>query len=143
MLRILALSLLLFTSRQALGTDPVTSGRQNPEGVWTATSAQRNGAAASELVGNRIEFAAGRFQISKQRTVLFAGSFTTNLDEIPAQIDFKIEEGSAKGQSWLGIFKFEAGGLTICDNAPSPTAPRPHDFDSSKGSGYVCLIFER
>jgi uncharacterized protein (TIGR03067 family) len=79
----------------------------------------------------------------KQGTVLFGGSFTTNLGEVPAQIDFKIEEGNAKGQNWLGIFKIENGALTICDNAPSPTAPRQHDFDSPKGSGYVCLIFER
>jgi uncharacterized protein (TIGR03067 family) len=143
MLRILVLSLLLSMSQHALGADVVTSERQSPEGVWTVTSAQRDGAAAGELVGNRIEFAGGRFQISKRGTVLFGGSFTTNLEKVPAQIDFKIEEGSAKGQSWLGIFKIENGPLTICDNAPNPTAPRQHDFDSPKGSGYVCLIFER
>src|SRR4029453_1373259 len=113
------------------------------KGIWTAVSAQRDGAAAGELVGNRIEFAGEHFRISKPDAVLFGGSFTTNRKEVPAQINFKIEEGDAKGQSWMGIFMIEGDILAICDNAPNPAAPRPTGFDAGKGSGYVCLRFER
>lgn len=142
MSRLLPLFPLLFLSQHALAADLVTS-EKGPEGTWTAISAQRDGAAASELVGNHIEFAGNRFQISKQGAVLFGGSFTTNPETVPAQIDFRIEEGGAKGQSWLGISRIENGELTICDNAPNPAAPRPAGFDAPKGSGYVCLRFQR
>jgi len=138
----LVLLLLLFFSQHALAADLATSEKV-PEGAWTATSAERDGAAAGELVGNRIEFTGDHFRISKQGAVLFGGSFTTNPQEVPAQIDFKIEVGDAKGQSWLGIFKNENGALAICDNAPNPAAPRPGGFDAPKGSGYVCLKFVR
>jgi uncharacterized protein (TIGR03067 family) len=142
MLRMLLVSIVLFASQHAWGADLVTD-ENGPEGIWTAVSAQRDGAAAGELVGNRIEFVGDHFRISKHDAVLFGGSFTTNRKEVPAQIDFKIEEGDAKGQGWLGIFKIEDGILTICDNATNPAMPRPAGFDAGKGSGYVCLRFKR
>lgn len=110
------------------------------EGAWTAIAAERDGAVVAELVGNRIEFTGDRFSIAKAGTVLFAGHATVTP---PASIDFAIEEGAAKGQSWLGIFKIENETLTICDNAPNPLAKRPSDFAAPKGSGYVCLQFKR
>lgn len=113
------------------------------QGAWTATAAERDGAAAAELVGNRIEFTGDRFSIAKAGSVLFAGRATVAPQVDPATIDFAIEEGVAKGQSWLGIFKIENETLTICDNAPNPQAKRPDDFAAPKGSGYVCLQFKR
>jgi uncharacterized protein (TIGR03067 family) len=110
------------------------------EGAWTAIAAERDGAAVAELVGNRIEFTRDRFSIARAGTVLFAGHATVTP---PATIDFAIEEGAAKGQSWLGIFKIENGTLTICDNAPNPQAKRPTELAAPKGSGYVCLRFQR
>ena len=113
------------------------------EGAWTAIAAERDGTAAAELVGNRIEFTGDRFSIAKAGSVLFAGHATVAPQAVPAPIDFAIEEGAVKGQSWLGIFKIEDGTLTICDNAPNPQAKRPRDFAAPKGSGYVCLQFKR
>lgn len=115
----------------------------NLEGAWTATAAERDGAAAAELVGNRIEFTGDRFSIARAGTVLFAGHTTVAPQAVPAAIDFTIEEGAAKGKNWLGIFRIENGALTICDNAPNPQAKRPNDFAAPKGSGYVCLQFKR
>ena len=112
-------------------------------GAWTATAAERDGAAAPELVGNRIEFLGDRFSIAKAGAVLFAGHVSIAPQAVPATIDFTIEEGAAKGQSWSGIFKVENGTLTICDNAPDMKAKRPSSFVAPKGSGHVCLQFRR
>ena len=113
------------------------------QGAWTARSAERDGAPAPELVGNRIEFKDDHFRIVKGDALLFGGGFTIVPDATPARIDFTIADGAAKGQSWAGIYKVEGDALTICDNAPNPAAPRQQDFTAPKGSGYVCLSFTR
>jgi uncharacterized protein (TIGR03067 family) len=136
-----ALCLLLFVTAPALAADEMREPRLS--GAWTAVAAQRDGAPASELVGHRIEFEGDRFRVLESGAVLFGGGFTANAEMTPPEIDFTIEDGEAKGQTWLGIFKTEDGTLAICDNAPDPTAPRPRGFDAFKGSGYVCLEFKR
>ncbi|WP_119389614.1 TIGR03067 domain-containing protein [Taklimakanibacter lacteus] len=113
------------------------------EGDWTAVTAERNGAAAGELVGNRLAFDEDRFRISRDNQAIYGGGFTLNSEVSPAQIDFAIGEGAARGQSWLGIVRLEHEVLTICDNAPDPKAPRPTGFATSAGSGHVCLTFKR
>jgi uncharacterized protein (TIGR03067 family) len=112
-------------------------------GAWRAVAAERDGAAAAGLVGHRLEFDGGRFRILEADRVLFGGRFTAGAGKQPAEIDFTIDEGDAKGQIWLGIFKVEDRTLTICDNAPDTTAPRPRDFQAGQGSGHVCLEFQR
>jgi uncharacterized protein (TIGR03067 family) len=142
MSRLLILLVLLCLTPPASGADLVTS-ENDLDGAWSAIAAERDGAPAPELVGNRIEFTGDGFRISHEGKVLFVGRFTTNETAAPAEIDLKVEEGAAKGQSWAGIFRIENGALTICDNAPNPAAPRQKDFAAPKGSGYVCLTFKR
>jgi uncharacterized protein (TIGR03067 family) len=142
MARWLALCLLLLVTCPALAAD-VVSEKPELSGAWTAVAAQRDGASASELVGHRIEFEGERFRILKAGAVLFGGRFTADPEKAPPEIDFMVDEGDAKGQTWLGIFKIENGTLTICDNEPDRTAPRQRDFAAPKGSGYVCLEFQR
>jgi uncharacterized protein (TIGR03067 family) len=139
--RWLILSLLLFSS-PVLAADVVT-GRPELSGMWQAVAAQRDGASAAELIGHHIEFDGDRFRIVRADSVLFGGRYAADPDKTPAEIDFTIDEGDARGQTWLGIFKIENGTLTICDNAPDRTAPRQRDFGAPKGSGYVCLEFKR
>ena len=115
----------------------------NLEGAWVAARAERNGAPASELIGNRLSFEGSRFRISKDESLIYGGSFSVSSGMSPAQIDFAVEKGTAKGQSWLGIVKVENEMLTICDNAPDPKAPRPAKFGTSAGSNHVCLTFRR
>ena len=67
------------------------------DGAWTAISAERDGAPANELVGHRIEFDADRFRITKDGSLLFGGRFAKDSAKEPAQIDFAVEDGAAKG----------------------------------------------
>lgn len=139
----LALLALVLLGTPARAADMEQSLATSLEGNWTAVTAERNGAAASELVGNRIAFDKDRFRISKDDQAIYGGGFRLNGDVTPAQIDFAIEEGAAKGQGWLGIVRLEHEVLTICDNAPDPKAPRPAGFATSADSGHVCLTFKR
>jgi len=132
--------LLLSAVCSALAADMAAAG-DGLDGAWTAMSAERDGAPANELVGHRIAFESDRFQITKDGSLLFGGRFATDPGKEPAQIDFAVEDGAAKGQNWAGIYKIENKELTVCDNAPNPAAPRRMEFTATKG--YVCLTFKR
>jgi uncharacterized protein (TIGR03067 family) len=140
MMRRWRLFLLLIFAPLGVSTMAQTS---DLEGAWVAFAAERDGAAADELVGHRIEFTGDHFSITKAGSVIFAGRVAVAPETVPAAIDFTIEEGEAKGQSWQGIYRIENATLTICDNAPDRQAKRPSDFAAPKGSGYVCLQFRR
>jgi uncharacterized protein (TIGR03067 family) len=140
MTRRFTIVLLLSAAYPALTAD-LAAAEDGLDGAWTAISAERDGAPANELVGHRITFDSDRFQITKDGSVLFGGRFTKDSGKEPAQIDFAVEDGAAKGQSWTGIYKIENNELTVCDNASDPTAPRQMEFTAPKG--YVCLTFKR
>jgi uncharacterized protein (TIGR03067 family) len=135
--------LALFLSFILILTGHAMAKKSDLDGNWTAFAAERDGASADELIGNRIEFAGDRFTIAKAGKVVFAGHVALAGSGTPAAIDFTIETGAAKGQAWKGIFKIDKAALTICDNAPDTKADRPKDFAAPKGSGYVCLKFRR
>lgn len=114
------------------------------EGSWAAVRAERDGAPAAELVGHRLRLAEGRYEIhGADGELLYAGAYLINATAESAQIDFVNEVGEAAGVTWEGIYRLAGGELTIVDDAPNPSAPRPTTFAAAKGSGYVLLAFRR
>lgn len=142
MLRGLLLTALLIIAPDVLAANAATE-RGRLQGAWTAVAAQRNGAAADDLVGHRLEFAHEQFRISQAGKTLYGGSYTIDPSVAPVQIDFRHDEGEVQGKRWAGIYRIEGNTLTICDNAANLAAPRPKDFAAPSGSGYVCLTFRR
>jgi uncharacterized protein (TIGR03067 family) len=126
----------------AMAADPAEE-REKLEGAWTAISAERNGEEAAELVGHRLEFAGRRFHITAQGRILYVGSYAVEPEPQPAQIDFQHEEGEIAGGVWQGIYRLEDNTLTICDNAVDTSKPRPTEFATSPGLGYVLITFRR
>jgi uncharacterized protein (TIGR03067 family) len=115
---------------------------QTLEGVWVATAAERDGAPAPDIVGHRLTVAGARFEIAgTDGALLYGGGFVADPAASPATIDFAVEEGLAAGQSWLGVWRIDGGGLMIVDNAPDPSRPRPEAFAAPAGSGYVAVTF--
>jgi hypothetical protein len=59
----------------------------------------------------------------------------------PARIDFRYDEGDAKGQVWEGIYRLEAvlGLRRRADTAK----PRRTGFATAHGSGHVLVVFHR
>jgi uncharacterized protein (TIGR03067 family) len=114
------------------------------QGTWVATSSERDGAKADDVVGHRLSFAGPRFQIrARDGKLLYEGTFKANPTVRPASIDFHHVSGTSKGNAWKGIYALEEDTLRICDNAPDPTRDRPTRFDAKAGSGHVCIVFER
>lgn len=114
------------------------------DGSWTAVRAERDGASVAALVEHRLHIAAGRFVIDGANgSQLYAGRYQVNTAVEPTQIDFVNETGEAAGVTWEGIYRLADGELTIVDDAPDPSAPRPASFEAGEGSGYVLVLFRR
>jgi uncharacterized protein (TIGR03067 family) len=134
---------LLLASAVTAGAADVASERARLEGTWMAVEAERDGTPAKELVGHRLELAGDRFHISAGDEPLYAGTYALEPAAQPARIDFRHDEGGARGRVWEGIYRLEDGRLWICDDAPDTAKPRPTSFATSPGSGHVLLVFER
>jgi uncharacterized protein (TIGR03067 family) len=114
------------------------------QGTWTATKAERDGRAATDLVGHTLFFSGDRFEIqSKDRKSLYSGTVQVDANTKPAVIDFQHAEGGLKGKTWKGIYVLDGETLTICDNAENLDAARPSEFAAKSGSGYVLVTFDR
>jgi uncharacterized protein (TIGR03067 family) len=114
------------------------------QGTWTATNAERDGAAADDVVGHRLSFTGHRFQIhSRDGKLLHAGTIRVDPSAKPAAIDFEHTEGALQEKTWKGIYAVDDDTLTICDNAPNLDKTRPAAFEAKSGSGYVLITFKR
>ena len=134
-----------------LGTGLVPAFAQQAEeaqkklqGTWVATKAERDGKAADDVVGHRLSFTGGRFQIrSRDGKTLYEGTFRVDAKTKPAAIDFEHSNGGLKGKSWKGIYALDGDTLTTCDNAPNLDTGRPAAFEAKPGSGHVLITFKR
>lgn len=123
---------------------PVEAAVHELQGTWSATSAEREGGRADDVVGHRLAFTGNRFEIlSRDGKPLFEGTFRTNTSTSPAAIDFQHTGGTVKGTTWKGIYVLDGETLRICDNAPDPDKPRPAAFEAKAGSGHVFITFRR
>jgi uncharacterized protein (TIGR03067 family) len=123
---------------------PAEEANSKLQGTWAATTAEQDGKRADDVVGHRLSFAGNRFQIqSKDRKLLYEGTFRTDPRAKPASIDFEHTNGTLKGKAWKGIYALDGDTLTICDNAPNLDKVRPATFETKAGSGYVSITFRR
>jgi uncharacterized protein (TIGR03067 family) len=127
-----------------LAQAPAAAAPANLEGTWTASTAQRDGKPAADVVGHRLTFTGNRFQITAEDgKPLYLGTFQVNPSAEPASIDFEHEDGALNGKVWKGIYVLDGETLTICDNAAGLDQARPTAFEAKAGSGYVLLTFRR
>jgi uncharacterized protein (TIGR03067 family) len=136
--------LMLATLLPTATAQPVDAADENLQGAWTATAAERDGKAATDVIDHRLSITGNRFQIqSSDGKLLYAGTLRVNHGVKPAAVDFLHTEGHLKGKVWKGIYALSGDTLTICDNAPNPEKDRPTDFKAGSGSGYVFVTFRR
>jgi len=136
--------LILGTALVLAVAQPADDAQQKLQGTWTATTAERDGKAADDVVGHRLSFTDNRFQIlSKDGKPLYAGTVRVNPSAKPWAIDFEHTEEALKGKTWKGIYVLDSDTLTICDNAPNLDKDRPVSFETKSGSGYEVITFER
>lgn len=68
-------------------------------------------------------------------------SFTLDSSQLPRCIDYVNLAGAQKGKSQEGIYKIDAGVLTVCVAAPG--AQRPAEFKSVPGDGRTLTAWKR
>jgi uncharacterized protein (TIGR03067 family) len=137
----LAFSFSLSLIASAWATDPKASSAMLV-GTWRAIAAERNGAAAPDLVGHELVFTKDRFRISRDGKLLYGGTYMADPSTQPARIEFYQVEGSTLRGEWKGIYRVASGRLEIIDNAVDMSQPWPTHFATTPGSGYVLLQFE-
>jgi uncharacterized protein (TIGR03067 family) len=141
---LLACGLVFGASLVGVRADMPAQAEKDLQGTWVAVSAERDGKAADDVVGHRLSFAGGRFEIhSRDGKLLYQGTFEAFPNQKPAAIDFKHSAGPLKGKVWKGIYSIEDGALKTCDNAPDLAKDRPREFSARAGSGHVAIVFKR
>lgn len=113
------------------------------DGTWIAEDAAVAGVRAPQIIGHHLTFDKGRFRITLGGRLLYGGQFSLDPDVIPRQIDFDQSETEVFAGTWHGIYAIDGDRLTICDNAPDMTRPRPAGFDQTGEQGYVRVTFRR
>jgi uncharacterized protein (TIGR03067 family) len=126
-----------------VATDSSAQGAGNIQGAWAVVSAEQDARPATDVMEHRLTFSGDTFTIRRSDHILYQGTYLTDPGRKPAQIDFRHTEGTLKGKTWKGIYRLEGETLTICDNAPDMTRPRPARFATRAGSGAICLVFKR
>lgn len=139
--RIVPCALLLAAA--VLAGPPARAQEDGLIGSWVAIEAQRDGAAAPDLLGQYLTFTADAFEITARGQPLYAGTYTADPVTFPSRIDFDHQAGQLTGYTWEGIYRLEGRYLLICDDAADINAVRPEDFATTPGSGYVMVTYER
>jgi uncharacterized protein (TIGR03067 family) len=136
--------LLLLAGAAFVFADTAEEAQKKLHGTWEAAKAERDGKPAEDVVGNRLTFKDGRFQIhSKDGKLLYEGTFRVDPGSKPAAFDFEHSEGTLKGKVWKGIYMLEGDTLTTCDNAPNLDKARPSEFQAKADSGYILITFKK
>jgi uncharacterized protein (TIGR03067 family) len=123
--------------------DSSGQGAGNIQGAWVVVSAEQDAEPATDVKDHRLTFSGDTFTIRREDHILYRGTYVTDPGRKPARIDFRHTGGALKGKFWKGIYRLEGETLTICDNAPEMTRPRPARFVTTAGSGLICLVFKR
>ena len=113
------------------------------EGKWRVVDATISGAAAPQIIGQRLKFSGHRFQITKDGELRHGGTFGLEPAASPPAIEFHQNETDRLAGVWLGIYEMKGDKLTICDNAPDMEQPRPKGFGDGAKAGYVVVQFRR
>ncbi len=113
------------------------------QGAWTVVSAERDAKPTTEVAGHRLTLSGDTFTIQHDGHTLYRGTYSVDGSRKPVSIDFLHTEASLKGKTWKGIYRLDGDRLSICDNAPDMAKPRPTQFSTKAGSGYICIVFRR
>jgi uncharacterized protein (TIGR03067 family) len=117
-------------------------GEEALSGQWIAISAAVDGAPSGDLVGRRLTFEGDGFRmVDTEGAVVASGTFAADPAADPATIDFAGTTADGAAADSAGIWKRDGTLLTIVDNAPDASKPRPDAFAAPAGSGHAMVVF--
>jgi uncharacterized protein (TIGR03067 family) len=118
--------------------------RQELAGRWQSVSYALDGKNATAEQMQKIQLvidSEGNSKALNDGKVFIASSIKVDPSTDPMSMDLTFTDGDYIGTSSLGIYKIEAGVLTIC-RAPAKK-PRPTEFASAPGSGLTLMTYKR
>lgn len=113
------------------------------EGTWVAHEAKIAGQDAPQIVGQCLNFFGDRFNVTKDDVLLYGGKFALGPDAAQPTIDFDQNKTAAFAGVWRGIYTLTDDQLTICDNSPDMTMPRPRTLADAGAAGFVLVRLTR
>jgi uncharacterized protein (TIGR03067 family) len=139
------LTLILSTSlASASPQDATATDLDRLQGTWQMKKAEQMGRPIlDEAVKDQaLVFEKGTYKVLNKDQVVEEGAFTIDAAKNPRTIDLKIEKGSDKGKSQVGIYALEGQTLRCVFERPGLTK-RPEKFETSEGSTVFLVTLER
>ncbi len=142
--------LFLITVHAALGADVVDKqalierDRKQIEGTWQVVELVVNGNRATEADVRKltvINGSDGSWELLAEGKHVTRGDSTFDPTKTPKTLDFSPTEGDQAGQQFFGIYELGEDTRRMC--FANLGGVRPGSFESTAGSGVICLKFER
>jgi uncharacterized protein (TIGR03067 family) len=116
--------------------------RDELQGTWIATAIEINGKAEPlrEVLQTRFIFKGDKLQIrhSKDKGRAEEGTFKTNRDSSPRQLDFTM-----KKKTLAGIYEVKGDTLKLCFETGGDPKKRPTRFATTRKDELVLVVFKR
>jgi uncharacterized protein (TIGR03067 family) len=135
------------TSLAAAGDDKdkaIKEDRKKYEGTWQVVYLEVDGNKTPEDDAKKITVvneADGKWAIEVEGKVIARGTSEIDPTKKPKTVDLTVTEGDGRGQTALGIYKFEDDTRKVC-LAPAGKE-RPTEFSSTTGSGHILAVLKR
>jgi|SRR5579864_805127 len=111
------------------------------QGKWATASISVDGKKEDEIKDRFLAIKGEKATFLYEGKETGKGSLVIDPSKSPAHIDFKYEDGPAKGKTLKGIFKFEGDTLTFCYGGFGKD--RPSEFASKAGSDAILIVQKR
>jgi uncharacterized protein (TIGR03067 family) len=120
----------------------MTNDLERLQGTWSVRSLEVEGQKmpASMLAEAQVVIKGKRF-LSTGMGAVYEGTLTLNSSVDPPQLDMKFDAGPEKGNTNLGIYKFDGENWKLCLATRGDV--RPSRFASKPGSGFALEILTR
>jgi uncharacterized protein (TIGR03067 family) len=123
--------------------DATAEDHKKMQGEWIVASQEVNGKKSEprKLALLKLTVAGDKFTSRDGADVLDESTFKVGANVRPRTIDLAFTAGPDRGKSVLGIYKMEAGMLTVC--VADVGGARPKEFATKEGSGHMLFVFRR
>jgi uncharacterized protein (TIGR03067 family) len=111
------------------------------EGKWAVVSLVGNGKEDEKAKDDTVTFEAGTIHI-KEKNGEHSGTYKLDASQKPPTIDLTPDDGPQKGKTLKGIYSLKGDELKIC-LPHDPDKDRPTKFESTEGSGLMCVTLKR